>query len=153
MTPTFKVEGFSELDAALSDLPKATARNVVKRVLIKIATPIARDFASRVTVLTGRLQRGIGVGTKLSRRQARLARKIEGKSAVEVYVGAAPVKEATLEEFGSEHNAPKPALRPAWDAGKDRALDRLGPEMWAEIKTVSDRAARKQARLIAKNGG
>jgi len=44
---SFKIEGLKELDAALGELSKATARNVTKRVLIKAAQPMV-DEASRL---------------------------------------------------------------------------------------------------------
>ncbi|MFA5897936.1 MAG: HK97-gp10 family putative phage morphogenesis protein [Hyphomicrobium sp.] len=44
---TFKIEGLKELDAALGELSKATARNVTRRVLIKAAQPMV-DEASRL---------------------------------------------------------------------------------------------------------
>lgn len=150
--PTLKVEGFRELDEALRELPRATEKNVAKRALMAAGEPIAADFRSRVKVLTGRLERSIGVGTKLSPRQARLARS-EASSGVEVHIGAAALPEATLEEFGSSHNAPRPALRPAWDAGWRTALEAIKRLLWIEIEKAAARAARKAARLIAKNGG
>jgi hypothetical protein len=38
-----KLEGFKELDRALGKLPKATAKNVLRRTLIKAAKPIDDD--------------------------------------------------------------------------------------------------------------
>lgn len=47
MKTTVKVEGLRELDAALGELPKATARNTLLRVLRKAGKPIA-DRASEL---------------------------------------------------------------------------------------------------------
>lgn len=148
----FKLEGFAELEEALIELPKATGKNVARRALIEAGEPVAEDYRSRVTRLTGRLFEGIGISAKLTPRQRRAAKR-EGPSSVEVYLGAGPDPAAHLEEFGSQHNAPKPMLRAAWDAGGRAILDRLGAILWGHIRKAADRQARKQARLIAKNGG
>src|SRR5690606_8122518 len=44
---TLRIDGLKELDKALGDLPKATARNVLHRTLRKAGAPIAEE-ASRL---------------------------------------------------------------------------------------------------------
>jgi HK97 gp10 family phage protein len=140
-----KVEGLRELEAALSDLTRATAKNVCRRVLNKAADPIERDAAANAPQLRGHLQRDVKTGTRLTRRQAAMNRKL-GKSAVEVHVGVSdPAGVQT--EFGNEHQAAEPWLRPAWDANKAAALDTIGSELGTEIRKAADRQAKKAARL------
>lgn len=145
-----KVEGFDDLARALSDLPKATARNAMRRAAIEVLQPIAEDYRSNVDELTGELKSTIGVSTRLSPRQASLNRKNESRSYVEAHVGAGQDPAAHLEEFGSVHNAPNPALRNAWDRGWRRALDALAAAIWAEIEKATARARRKAERDAAK---
>lgn len=151
MTEYLKVEGFAEFEEALKELPRAVGKGVVRRVLTEAAQPIAQDYRDGVDVVSGDLRDSIGVGTKLSRRQARLARR-ETRSMVEVHVGAGPDPAAHLEEFGSSNNAPNPAMRNAWERGKHRALESIKVGLAVEIEKARQRAARKAARLIAKNG-
>ncbi|MBB4185827.1 HK97 gp10 family phage protein [Sinorhizobium terangae] len=145
-----KVEGLKELDRALQDLKQVTAKGVARRVLLKAATPIAEAGRSNAPLgPTGNLKASYGVGTKLTKRQAKLHRK---QSPVEVFAG--PNDPAAVQtEFGNEHQAAEPHLRPAWDANKDRALDIVSKELGTEISKAAKRAARKAAREAAKIGG
>jgi HK97 gp10 family phage protein len=142
-----KVEGFRELEAALADLPKATGKNVLKRVLLKAAKPIEDAARANAPKLSGALERNVTTGTKLNRRQASMAKKL-GKAAVEVHVGASdPAGVQT--EFGNEHQAAEPWLRPAWDAEADGALDVIKNELGTEIDKAAARAARRAAKRAA----
>lgn len=157
----FKMElaGAKELEAALNELPKAVGKGVLRRALIKAATPIAEDARQRVHVLRGVLQRGISVSTRLSRRQKKLAGVKPGE--VRVYVGASPARHAHLVEFGTRERFTKdgkssgvmpafPFLRPAWESGKRAALDRLGKLIWAELKKAAERLAKRRAKAAAR---
>lgn len=152
MKITLKVEGFKELDEALGDLKKATARNAMRRAAVEVLQPIAEDYAANVDVRSGDLRDSIAVGTRLTPRQARLAKREGGKSFVEAYVGAGADPAAHLEEFGSVNNAPNPALRSAWDRGWRGALDALAEALAGQIQKAIARAARKAARDAAKMG-
>ncbi|WP_085025289.1 HK97-gp10 family putative phage morphogenesis protein [Ensifer aridi] len=145
-----KVEGFRELDKALQQLKRATAKGVARRVLQKAGEPIAEAGRDNAPLgPTGNLKASYGVGTKLTKRQAKLHRK---QSPVEVFVG--PNDPAAIQtEFGNQHQAAEPHLRPAWDAKKDRALEIIGEELAGEIEKAAARAARRAARLARKMGG
>lgn len=154
MSRTVKVEGFRETEAALADLvdmiggSRTTGKNVLKRVLLKAAKPIEDDAAANAPHLSGRLGRDVKSGTRLTRRQAAMARKL-GKSTVEVHVGVAdPAGVQT--EFGNEHQRAEPWLRPAWDANSQGALDTISTDLRPEIDKAAKRASRKAARLAAK---
>ncbi|MDX1219049.1 hypothetical protein CN188_09675 [Sinorhizobium meliloti] len=145
-----KVEGFKELDKALQQLTRATAKGVARRVLAKAAEPIAEAGRANAPLgPTGNLKASYGVGTKLTRRQSKLHRK---ESPVEVFVG--PNDPAAIQtEFGNEHQAAEPHMRPAWDANKDRALEIISEELGSEIEKAAARAAKRAARLARKMGG
>jgi HK97 gp10 family phage protein len=143
-----KIEGLRELDQALGELPKATGKNVLRRVLRKAAQPIAEQARSLAPVLTHQLERSIGVGTKLTRRQRSLHRKMfrSDKASVEMFVGAGGVPQAHLREFGADGNPPRPFLRPAWDSNKMSALAQIRTDLAVEIDKSAKRLARKRAR-------
>lgn len=161
---TVKVSGLRELQKALGELPKATGKNVVRRVLKKIADPIAADMRAKAPddPATGGmdLKGSIAVSTKLSKNQAKLHRKETGgaaaktptgwksspKTLVELFVGAGPVPHGHLQEFGTAHHGPQPFARPAWDAAKGTAIETVKTEMWSEIEKAAKRLARKSAK-------
>ena len=71
-----RIEGLSELKAALRALPDATAKNVVRRVLSKRGEPIAERARQLVPVDKGELKASIAVSTKLTRRQRARHREV-----------------------------------------------------------------------------
>lgn len=167
MKTTFKIEGLAELDRALGELPKAIARPVLQRTLIKVGTPI-KDAAQaaapvrdaddpEVTFGSGKglriRRRGtmralVQIGTRLTKSQARSVRK-EGKDFAEVYIGTRdPI--ARLQERGTSKVPAQPFLRPAWEAGKMQALEGIKADLWLQIDTAAQRLARKAAKLAAK---
>lgn len=149
MGKTFvKVEGLRELQKALQELPRATAKNVMKRVLMQAGQPVADQAESLAPVKTGRLQKAIGLGSKLTRRQKSTSPK---QSAVEVYIGVGrSLPQGVFQEFGTINNGPQPFLRPAWDSNKMGVLEKIKDLTWTEIKKAAERIARKTARLAAK---
>ena len=163
----FKMTGAKELDAVLRRLPTATAKATVRRVSKRALEPVAESARGMVPVRSGDLQKSIEVSGKLSKRQAKEARKAIAAgvpmAAVTTYVGSnSPV--AHLVEFGtaphinggrfkgSHHpgTAPQPFMRPAWDANKQAVLDSLSDDLRAEIARVLGRAARRAAARAAK---
>ncbi|WP_457812908.1 HK97-gp10 family putative phage morphogenesis protein [Sinorhizobium meliloti] len=150
------IEGLKQLDQALAELPKATGKAVLRRTLIKAGEPLADDMRAKSPddPQTGGndLRSSIGVGTKLSKRQAKLHRKAfkNDKASAEVFVGAGPVPHAHLQEFGTSRHGPQPFARPAWDAAKNQVLDTIKDELAVQITKAAQRLARKAARLAAK---
>lgn len=169
MKATFHIEGLRELDAALGELPKATARNVCVRILLKAGKPIQEAAQAAAPVRPqdapekhfsvggvekerriGTLRALVQIGARLTKRQAREVRKA-GKDFAEVYIGTRdPI--GRLEEFGTAQAPAQPFLRPAWEGGKMQALDVIAKELGASIEAAAQRLARKAARLAAKGG-
>jgi hypothetical protein len=156
MKVSFKVEaqGFKDLDEALGELPKATGKNAMRRAALEALRPMAEAYADRLeavgAVLSGTLRDSSTASTKLSRRQASLNRKAEGRSYVEAYMGPGPLAQAIQDEFGNEHQAPRPTLRQTWDAGWRELLERVRVALGAQIENAVARIARKAARDAAK---
>jgi HK97 gp10 family phage protein len=146
------IEGLKEVDEALKDLPKAVGKNILRRVLRKIAQPMADDMKAAAPVDEGALRNSIGVGTKLTKRQSSLHRRMfrDDRASVEMFVGAGGLPQAHLREFGGDNAPAHPFARPAWDGNKDKALATIKNDLWAEIEKAAARAARKAARLAAR---
>lgn len=149
MATRVRVEGLKDLEKALSQLTTATAKGVARRVLKMAAEPIAEAGRGNAPLgPTGNLKASYGVGTKLTRRQRKLHKK---QSPVEVFAG--PNDPAAIQtEFGNDHQAAEPHLRPAWDATKEKALDIVGTELGGEIDKAAQRAAWRAERLARKMG-
>lgn len=165
------VSGLSDLDKALGNLSKATARNVLRRTLTKAAEPI-RDEAKRLApVKTGKLRDSIMISARVKNkvgnaeysaamraglgkeaaRSALLAARKAGKgtgSFAEVYVGpargAGVIRYAHIVEFGSVDTAMQPYMRPAWDAEKETALNIIKTELRDQIIAVARRVGRSK---------
>lgn len=149
MKVTVEVQGLREIEQALVErLPKATGKNVLRRVLKKRAQPMADDAERMAPRDTGDLQESIGVGTKLTSRQKRTHKRMfqDERSAVEIFVGAGGLPQATLREFGGDDNPPQPYMRPAWDRHQGPILEGLKDDLWDEIEKSAAKLAKKAAR-------
>jgi HK97 gp10 family phage protein len=143
----FRIEGLKELDQALTELPKATARNVLLRTLKEQGQPIADAGEAYAPRDKGHLADSYTVGTKLSRRQKKLHKK---ESHVEVFIGPTPHPKSVQTEFGNAHQAPHPHLRPAWDGNVMKVLNGIKNSLAEQIEKARARLARKAAREAAK---
>ena len=159
MVQKFRIEGLKELDKALGQLPRATGKNVLRRVARKGLEPIIEDAKSKVHFVTGRLLRSLAVSTKLSSAQKAVHKDMfaSERSSIEMFAGAGNLPWAHMEEFGIKRGGkgvktPHPFLRPAWDAGKLGLLHSIKKNLWAEIKKAADRVARKKARAASRIG-
>lgn len=169
-----RVEGLAELDKALAELPKATQRNTLHRVLKKAAEPIADAMIAKAPVRTGKLRDSIAISTKIKNNVGkaeyraalkaglgkeaavsamRTARRnaTGEKSFAEVFVG--PAKggaHGIFNEFGTVHMSPQPFVRPAWDSEQDTALEIIKSNLGDEIMKSAQRVAKRAARNAAK---
>jgi len=147
MKTTFKIEGLSELDKALAELPKATGKNVLRRVARKALTPVAEQMRDRAPKFEGHLAESAGVGSKLTRRQASMHRKAfkDDRASIEMFAGVNDPA-GVQQEFGNAHNPPQPFARPAWDATKDGVLATIRDDLGSEIAKAAKRLAKKRGK-------
>lgn len=149
MTVTMKIEGLRELDAALGELSKAVARNTLIRVGKSALEPmaeVARSLAPDDPETGGNdLRHSINVGTKLTTRQKRLAKK-EPKDFATVYMGTADPA-GVQQEFGNVNHGPQSFMRPAFQQEAQGTIERVAKGLKPEIdKSV----ARARARALKK---
>lgn len=149
----FKIDGLRELDAALGELPKATAKGVLRRVGKKALQPMASTARSLAPddPSTGGvdLRASVIVGTKLNKRQASMARKDEGKAFVTVYMGTNDPA-GVQQEFGNVNHGPQSFMRPAFSQHARGTIDIVAKELGGEIEKT---AKRRAARLAKKAAG
>lgn len=159
-----KIDGLRELERVLAELPKATGKNVLRRVLTKRAQPFDKVWrgAAPDDRRTGEqdLNSSGGISSKLSKRQASLHRKMfrDDRASVEIFAGPGPLTQAITNEFGTGPRfhaesgkyvgevPPHPFVRPAWDSTKDGMLDGIKDDLWTEIHKSAVRAAKKRAK-------
>ncbi len=157
MAQKFRIEGLKELDKALGQLPRATGKNVLRRVARQALEPIIEVAKGLVHEQSGDLRGSLAVSPKLSHRQKTLHKRMfaNERSSIEMFAGAGShhfVPQGVFEEFGTVKQSPHPFLRPAWDGGKMRVLNNIKRDLWTEIKTAAARVARKKARALKKAG-
>ncbi len=142
---TVKLSGFRELDRALGQLPKATAKNVLRRVLKKAAQPVDDAASAAAPVNTGVLERSVITGSQLTRSQRRGAVLPTSNYYAEIHIGTS-LGRGMFQEFGTFKDAAQPWFRPAWEANKDAALTVIKVELGAEIEKAAKRDAKKLAK-------
>lgn len=144
---TVKMEGLRDLERALAELPKSTAKATLRRVLKRAAAPVQASMRAKAPKRTHDLEESIVTGTRLTRRQARAAKQ-ETKHFSEIHVGTSNPA-GVPQEFGWTDGAAQPFARPAWEETQDEALKIIGDELGGEIEKSAARLARKAAKLAA----
>lgn len=146
----FRVEGLSDLDNTLKELPKATARSVLTSTLKTAAKPIqeaaailapddpktgGKDLHSSILISAAAGSRG----------------KNSKESDVEVYIGPAKGKFYGLfNEFGTAFMGAHPFMRPAFDGKVMQTLNSIKDILADKIEKARIRLARKAEREAAK---
>lgn len=173
-----RVDGLKELDKALGELSKATARNTLRRALTSAAEPMRAAAVRNAPMDTGELKRSIKLSSKIDNRtgkaefaatmkaggtRAQAAQALRdarrekgiGESFAEVFMG--PEKggkrlsiKAIVQEFGSEKQAAQPYMRPAFDAEAKNVISRVGDELSKEIDKAVTRARARALKKAAK---
>lgn len=160
--------GFKELEAALKELPRATAKSVVRKTLQKAAAPMVEAARAAAPVRSGILasglassgkakggnagQRAFGAALRAGQdisgaRQAARSANRDASGSVELFIGPDQSDgQGLLQEFGTATNPAQPFLRPAWDGNKDKALEIITADLRANIFKAVARLARKQAK-------
>lgn len=145
---TTRVEGFADLEKALRDIPKATGRNILRRIAKGALDPLADRAASMAPQDEGRLAFSISVGEQRTRRVRTGFKRANG---VEMAMGpgntlSGVLQYASFVEFGTIDTPPQPFMRPAWNAGADRALDYIKDNLGDEIAKAAAKVAKKRAK-------
>lgn len=157
-----RLNGVDALGRALENLPKVIAKRYLRRAMVAGLTPMKEDAQARAPVLKtpddrripGALRDAIilfrdrnpaasGAAEKyyitirkikLNRAQQRIVRALNraGRSITilgDVYYGRFP-------EFGTAKMAPMPFMRPAFESGKERALDDFTASLRSSLPNI-----------------
>ena len=145
-----EVRGFKELDAALGELPKATGKNVLKRVAIKAMARIEQGMSARAPRDDGTLANSMRTQAVKATRQRGQVR-FDAKNSVEVLTGPAPEgrlnrANAGFQEYGTVKMGANAYARPTADAENENVVDDVRHMLATEIDKAAARIARKAAR-------
>lgn len=148
---TVILEGFRELERALNELPKNTGRNVLRRVAKGALEPMAVKARGMAPVDDGNLRDAIMVSEKRTKRVIR-ANRFDRNTGVEIAMGPISgegvLNYATFAEFGTSDTRAQPFMRPAWEGGKNEALEYIKANLGNEIDKAAKRLAKKAAKGI-----
>lgn len=139
------IKGLKEVDRALGQLPKSTAKGVLRQVLRDSAEPMARSARQLAPRDEYHLYESIDVSPQLSRRQRTMHRDENKPTFQEMFVGTNNPA-GVQQEFGNERHAAQPFMRPAWDTERMPTLERISNSLWYRI----EQAARRLARMSGK---
>ncbi|MCR5875169.1 hypothetical protein LRS10_13810 [Phenylobacterium sp. J426] len=168
-----RVEGLRDLDAALAELNKATARNVLQRALLKAADPVHQEAVRLAPERSGVLKSKIRKSTRkpkghqskaafaaamkrgATRREAVAAQRAFNRENparfAEVFVGVEEgVAQAWPQELGTAKHPPQPYIRPAMEAKWGEALEIMKAEVRPEIEKAAERARKRALKKAAK---
>lgn len=149
-----KVKGLRGLEKGLSELPKATGKNVLRRVGRGALEPMADVAASRAPHRTGQLAYSISVSEKATPRATWNKGKFRSKPSTGITMAMGPAKfgrvlnYATFDEFGTVDTPAFGFMRAAWDGGAEKALDYVIENLGLEITKSAEKLARKRARAV-----
>lgn len=176
---TMKISGLDKLQDALQELPKATQRAVLLRVLKRAGQPIADAAKGFARDDTGELRNSIqvstnqinsagkaefaaamrsGLGQEAAVKALRGARRAAsgGGSSAQIFVGPTNAKtkknaiKRIVNEYGSVKMPAQPYMRPAYDGHKDQALSIIRTDMMDEIQRTAARVAKRAAAKAAR---
>lgn len=143
---TVKIEGLRELEKSLANLPKATGKATLRKVLKEAGEPLAQSMRALAPKDEFHLAESIDVGTRLTRRQRSL-HKAEGggQDFSEAFVGVNNPA-GVQQEFGNENHPAQPFARPAWDGEKRNVLFIITHRLWTAIEEAAARLAKRAER-------
>lgn len=148
-----KLSGFEDFERNLRELPKATGKNVLRRVGRGALEPMADAAAAKAPVRTGRLSFSISVSEKRTRRASfsRGAFRSSPSTGIEMAMGpaagfGAALTYASFDEFGTVDTPAFGYMRYAWNTGAARAVKFIGDNLGDIIAKAANRLAVKRAK-------
>lgn len=141
-----KISGLRDVDRTLGQLPKAVAKRILRTVGVDALQPVAQSMRARAPRDQGDLEKGITVGTALTRSQKKhsgLGGGPRDPNMVVVYTGPGPHPQAVLQEIGTSFHPPQPYVAPAFDETKDGVVTFVSENLRDRVMAAAARAAKK----------
>lgn len=137
---TVRIDGASELEALLKELPQRIAKNAVNHSLMAGAAVVVKELQATAPVgpdAGGKLRHGKGGGAKnygKLRDNIKRATLKAGTASMTVGVGIGKAFWGMFQEFGTSRMPAHPWFRRAWEASKRAALDAIGRDLGKSIE-------------------
>lgn len=161
MRGTIKIEGFSELERLLKQLPRTVARKLARQALRVGAKIVQREAKQRAPKNTGTLAAGIKVRAAKAKKKDRTAVMVrvgdghfKGETFYSGFIEFGYEKVPTIPlpggkfksaKRGSEPTTtipPRPFMRPAFDAKKEEAARAIGKALGELIEESAQNKGR-----------
>lgn len=163
---TEKIDGLAQLDLALSQLSKATARNTLIRAGSWALVPFVAVTRALAPSKSDWYRHSWKISTKLNKHQKKGVRSA-GKNFAEVYAGTTNPGLGVILEYGTPERRwlvkkgkrkekrgtgtgkstgavrPHPHARPAWEASKKEVLNLVRVALWEEIANSLARSRKR----------
>jgi len=150
-----RLTGFRELERALAEeLPKATAKSVLRRTAVNSMERIRTGMADRAPKDDGTLAASMKTKPVKAKRDSRT--RYARQNGVSVNTGPVGREEggnAAWQEFGTEKMPAHPFARPTADAEGMNVINDVRAELTKQVEAAKKRIARKAARDRARAGG
>lgn len=153
---TVQLTGFDELERNLRLLPKATGKNVLRRIARGALEPMAHMASARAPHRSGKLSYSIVVSEKRTRRAKKSTTRYVGpgmfraaaSKGIEMAMGPAAglgtLTYAAFDEFGTVDTPAFGYMRAAWDGGVSQALEYVIANLKIEIDKSTIKYFKKQ---------
>ena len=128
------IRGLKELERLLNQLPEKVAKRVTVNGLKAGGRVLVKGMKARAPVRTGKL--------KISPVVSSASKVTKGRSNAAVGFRTPTSRRVHLTEFGTEHSAAKPFIRPTIDQDGAEAIRKIGEAM--------GRGVEREARKLAK---
>lgn len=146
----FSISGFRELERALAEeLPKATAKSVLRRTAVKSMERVRTGMEDRAP----KDKRKLAGGMKTQNAKAERipgTKRYKKQNGVSVNTGptTGPAEggNPAWQEFGTEKMPAHPYARPTADAEGENVIQEVKGELTRQIEAAKKRIARKAAR-------
>lgn len=143
-----KITGFRELEKALAEeMPKATARGVLRRTAANAMERIRTGMAQRAPKDSGDLADSMATKPVKAKRTSRTRYAKQG--GVSYNTGPTGREEggnAAWQEFGTVDRPAQPFARPTADAEGTAVIDEVAAELTKQVEAAKARIAKKLAR-------
>ena len=149
MAASLKLTGDKALIKALDAIGGRVNAKVIKPAASAAMVPVnkAAKRTLRANKRTGQLWRSIGKKTVQYKRTGVTWVGVGPRTGFDIdteeFGRVDPVKYGHLVEFGTEHSAAQPYLRPALDSNRGRIEAILSRKLWAGIRREAERLAKK----------
>jgi len=142
----FRASSVMDFERNINKLASDVEKQAMREAVRKASTPMLQDTRAKAPVRTGALKESLAVKVKTYKRgnNATVMAIIGPDSKFVGANGDTPAKYAHLVEFGTEHSAAHPFLRPAFDATKDESQRVYAASLKPAIQRIAARVNKRR---------